>query len=65
MKNRQGKTVTDRLNEEIKYAENTINEKHRDLLVTKALGAVDLAVEFGLITYKEWEHYIDRIFAII
>lgn len=65
MKNKRGKTVTDRLNEEIEYAENTNDVRHRDLLATKALGAVDFAVEYGLITYKEWELYIERLFKLM
>lgn len=62
--NRKGKTVKDRLNEDIEYARNTVNIKHRELLALKALGAADLAVEFGLITYIEWEKYIESIFKI-
>ena len=65
MKNKQGKTVLDRLNDDIEYAENTDNIKHREILAIKALGAADLAVEFGLITYKEWETFIDRIFKMM
>lgn len=62
--NKRGKTVKDRLNEDIEYARNTVNIKHRELLALKALGAADLAVEFGLITYPEWEKYIESIFKI-
>lgn len=65
MKNKRGMTVTDRIEQDIEYAQNTANIKHRELLALKVLGAVDLAVEFGLITYKQWEQYIDRIFKMI
>jgi hypothetical protein len=65
MKNKRGFTVADRLEQDIEYAENTLNERDRNLLLTKALGAVDFAVEFGLITYKQWETYIERIFKMM
>ena len=65
MTNRRGKTVTDRLNEDIKYAESMTNAAQRETLALKALGAVDFAVEFGLITYTEWTKYINRIFAMV
>ena len=65
MLNKRGLTVTDRLNHDIEYAENTTNIKHREILALKTLGAADFAVEFGLITYKQWELYIDKIFKLI
>lgn len=65
MKNKQGKSVTDRIEQDIEYAQHTANIKHRELLALKVLGAVDFAVEFGLITYKQWEQYIDKIFKMI
>ena len=65
MKNKKGKSINERLNEDIQYAEATTEISDRTLLATKALGAADLAVEFGLITYTEWEQYIDRIFKLI
>ena len=65
MKNKRGKTINERLNEDIQYAEATTEIEDRTLLATKALGAADLAVEFNLITYTEWELYIDRIFKLL
>ena len=65
MKNKRGQTVTDRIEQDIEYAQNTANVKHREVLALKVLGAVDFAVEFGLITYKQWEQYIDKIFKLI
>ncbi len=64
MKNKRGYTVQDRLKQDIKYAKEMKDTSHRKVLATKALGAVDLAVEFGLITYNEWEKHIDDIFKI-
>lgn len=65
MKIKRGYTVQERMEQEIEYAKSMDNKADRTLLATKALGAADFAVEFGLITYKEWEAYIDRIFTII
>lgn len=65
MKNKKGKSINERLEEDIKYAEATTEIADRTLLATKALGAADLAVEFNLITYNEWEIYIDRIFKLL
>jgi hypothetical protein len=65
MKNKQGQNVQDRIKQDIEYAESKENISDRMLLATKALGAADLAVEFQLITYKEWETYIDRIFKML
>lgn len=65
MQNKRGKTVVERLDEDILHAENTTNAEHREIMAIKALGAADMAVEFQLITYKQWETYIDRIFKIM
>lgn len=65
MKNKRGKTINERITEEIEYAEATTEIADRTLLATKALGAIDLAVEFGLITLEEWEKYIHRVFCIL
>lgn len=64
MKNKRGYTVQDRIKQDIEYAKKIENKADRTLLATKALGAADLAVEFGLITYNEWEKHIDDIFKI-
>ena len=64
MKNKRGYTVQDRIKQDIEYAKNTEDKANRTLLATKALGAADIAVEFGLITYNEWEQHIENIFKI-
>ena len=64
MVNRQGYTMQERITQDIKFAKSKKEKSDRTLLATKALGAADLAVEFGLITYKEWEQHIDEIFKI-
>lgn len=65
MKNKRGYTAQERIKQDIEHAKETNDKANRTLLATKALGAADLAVEFGLITYKEWEKYIEEIFLII
>lgn len=64
MVNKRGYTVQDRLTQDIEYVKSIGNKTDRRLLATKALGAADLAVEFGLITYNEWEKHIEDIFKI-
>lgn len=64
MKNKRGYTVQDRIKQDIEYAKKIEDIHNRRLLATKALGAADIAVEFGLITYKEWEKHIEDIFQI-
>lgn len=65
MKNKRGYTVQERIKHDIECAKKTLDHADRTLFATKALGAADLAVEFGLITYKEWEKHIENIFNII
>ena len=62
MRNLRGRSIVERLNEDIEFAENNSDAEQREILAIKALGAADLAVEFGLITYKEWETYTERVF---
>ncbi len=64
MKNKRGYTVQERIKQDITYAANRESKAERQLLATKALGAADFAIEFGLITYKEWEKHIEDIFNI-
>lgn len=65
MVNKRGYTVQDRIQQDIEHAKGITDIAKRTMLATKVLGAADLAVEFGLITYKEWERYIELIFEMI
>ena len=65
MKNKQGKTVCERLNEDIEHARSAKTKREKRLLAAKAIGAVDFAIEFNLITYAEWEQYIGKLFPLI
>ncbi len=64
MLNKRGYTAQDRLKQDIAYAKKLKDDRERKLIATKVLGAVDFAVEFGLITYNEWEKHIEDIFQI-
>ena len=65
MKNKRGFTVQYRIRQDIEYAKTVEDKVSQNMLVAKVLGAVDFAVEFGLITYNEWSTYIDDIFQIV
>lgn len=65
MQNKRGKTIKERLNEDIEYAQKEADAGKQEVLAIKVLGAVDMAVEFGMITYNEWSTYINRIFKLI
>ncbi len=65
LKNKHGKTIQERLTEEISFAKGTKDIASKTMLATKALGAVDIAVEFGLITMNEWNNYIEDIFQML
>ena len=65
MKNRRGQTMCERLKEEFGFVMREQNEDQRKALAYKALGAADIAIEFGLITYTEWEGFVKEFFRII
>ena len=47
MTNKRGYTAQERIEQDIKYAKEREDKAEKSLLATKALGAADLAVEFG------------------
>lgn len=63
--NTTGSTIQDRLQFDIELAKNARNKEHKKALAFQALGAVEIAVEFGLITYLEFERYISKIIELI
>ena len=65
LSNSRGNTIQERLSFDIELAENAKDKEHKKALAFQALGAVQIAVEFGLITYIEFEKYIHKIFEII
>lgn len=65
LKNVHGNTIQDRLSFDIELAENASDTGKQEALAYQALGAVEIAVEFGLITYIEFEQYISKIFEML
>lgn len=65
MENRRGNTIQDRLTFNITLAQNAKNTENKKALAHQALGAVEIAVEFGLITYIEFERHIHKIFEML
>lgn len=63
--NTTGSTIQDRLQFDIELAKNARNKEHKKALAFQALGAVEIAIEFGLITYLEFEQYISKIIELI
>ena len=63
MRNRQGLTITERINRDIEHAETVSNAEHRQLLAHMAISAAELAIDYNLITYKEWGELTRRAFA--
>ncbi len=63
MRNKHGLTITERITKDIELAEMSRNEEHRKLLAHMAIAAAELAIDFGLITYKEWGDLTRRAFA--
>ena len=65
MRNAQGLTVTERISRDIDNAELETNEEHRKLLAHMAISAAELAVDYNMITYKEWGSLTRRAFALM
>lgn len=63
MRNRHGLTITERIKKDIELAEKSRNKDHRELLAHMAIAAAELAIDFDLITYKEWGELTRRAFA--
>ncbi len=65
MRNKRGLTLIERINKDIERAEAVSDKEHRVLLAYMAMGAVELAVDFNLITHQEWGELTQRVFAVI
>lgn len=65
MRNRQGLTIFERITKDIEFASMESNAEQRRLLAHMAIAAAELAIDFGLITYKEWGELTRRAFAVI
>ena len=58
-------TIHRRLLFYFELAKRTENSENKKAIVNQAVGASEIAVEFGLITYMEFEHYISKIFEML
>ncbi|MBR3592186.1 MAG: hypothetical protein IKL46_04980 [Clostridia bacterium] len=65
MKNEQGKTVNERLKRDIEHAKKIENAEQRKLHAYMIMGAAELAVDFGMITYTEWGKHTNEVFKIM
>jgi hypothetical protein len=65
LKNINGLSVAERIMKDIEFAEASMNEDQRSLLAHMAIGAAELAIEYGLITYEEWDVLTKRAFSAI
>lgn len=65
MKNNRGLTVQDRIKESFEIAKEVNGNNHdRKAFALRAIGVADFALEFGLITFDEWEQYLSEFFLI-
>lgn len=65
MLNKDGLTITERINKDIDFAGMVSDADHRNLLAHMAISAAELAIDFNLITYKEWGELTRKAFAIM
>lgn len=65
MRNNRGLTVRDRIKESFEIAMEVKGTKQdKKAFAMRAIGVADFALEFGLITYEEWEKYLSDYFQI-
>lgn len=64
MRNKQGLTITERINRDIELAEMSCDTEERKMLAHMAISAAELAVDFGLITNQEWGELTQRAFLL-
>lgn len=65
MRNKQGKTVIERLTKDIELAKNIEDVEQRTLYAYMAIAAAEFAVDFGMITHTEWDNYTREAFELI
>ena len=57
MKNKRGLTAKDRIKESFDIARE-LDGEDKKAFALRAIGVADFALEFGLITFEEWEQYL-------
>ena len=65
MINNRGMTVKDRISESFEIARETDGTpQDKKAFALRAIGVADFALEFGLITFEEWENYLSEYIRI-
>lgn len=65
MRNKQGKTVIERLTKDIEHAKNIEDIEQRKLHAYMIMAMLELAVDFGMITLTEWDNHTREAFGLI
>lgn len=65
MRNKQGKTVIERLKRDIEHAKNIEDKEQRKLHAYMIMAMLELAVDFGMITLSEWDNHTKEAFDLI
>lgn len=65
MRNKRGLTIIERINKDIELAEAESNAEQRRLLAHMAIAAAEFAVDFGLISHRDWGYLTHKAFAVI
>lgn len=65
MRNKQGKTASERIKRDIEHARTIENTEQRKLYAYMIIGSVEFAIDFGLITYTEWKKYTHAVFGLM
>ena len=58
-------TIEKRLIYYIELVKKTDNIENKKAVINQAIGASEIAVEYGLITYKDFEIYIHHVFRFL
>ena len=62
MKNRRKQTPQERIYEELRQIERIENKEIKNVTIHKLFGKIDFALEYDMITYKEWEYCVSALF---
>lgn len=54
VKNKRGMTASEKISIDLEIAKSVKDDEHRHLLANMVIAAAELAVDFDLITYREW-----------
>ena len=62
MKNRRKQTAKERIYEELRLIDKIEDIELKKITTYKMFGKIDFAVEYNMITYKEWEYCVSVLF---